>query len=274
MNQTRRKIVKVGLCTVGIATVAFVLIASSSHAASIVGSVVFRGEIPSAQEVRIKKDAEFCGETRTIQPLHVHPKTKGVKGVVINFLVDAQANLIRMEINQDAAERAGLTIRAPLLGLKVVTLRLPNLTERSVDIPVLIDHFIKRELRCKGFVRYVDDLLLFHDDKGTLWDWTQRIALRMARQRLTLHPGAHPRPVTEGIPFLGFVIYPEKRRLKRRKGIYYQRRLSQLREAYGKGEIELEEMSASVRGWANHVRYGNTIGLRKTLFSQPIPPMQ
>lgn len=86
MNQTRRKIVKVGLCTVGIATVAFVLIASSSHAASIVGSVVFRGEIPSAQEVRIKKDAEFCGETRTIQPLHVHPKTKGVKGVVVNLV--------------------------------------------------------------------------------------------------------------------------------------------------------------------------------------------
>jgi hypothetical protein len=42
------------------------------------------------------------------------------KGVVINFLV--QANLIRMEINQDAAQRAGLAIAAPLLGLNVVTI--------------------------------------------------------------------------------------------------------------------------------------------------------
>ena len=117
-----------------------------------------------------------------------------------------------------------------------------------------IDHFIKRELRCKGYVRYVDDLLLFHDDsKGALWDWKEQLSRRMATQRLTLHPGSHPRPVTEGIPFLGFVIYPERRRLKRRKAIYYRRRFRRLKEAYMKREIELEDMSASVRGWANHV---------------------
>jgi hypothetical protein len=34
--------------------------------------------------------------------------------------------------------------------------------------------------------------------------------------------------VGEGIPFLGFVVYPERRRLKRRKGIYFRRRLQRL----------------------------------------------
>ena len=133
-----------------------------------------------------------------------------------------------------------------------------------------IDHFIKRELRCKGYVRYVDDLLLFHDDKGILWQWQESLTRRMARQRLTLHSGAHPRPVTEGIPFLGFVIYPEKRCLKRRKGVTYQRQFRRLREAYMKGQIPFDEMSASVHGWINHVRYANTIGLRKALLSGPI----
>ena len=28
------------------------------------------------------------------------------------------------------------------------------------------DHFVKRELRCTGYVRYVDDFLLFADDKA------------------------------------------------------------------------------------------------------------
>ena len=91
-----------------------------------------------------------------------------------------------------------------------------------------IDHFIKRELRCQGYVRYVDDLLLFDNDKRTLWQWKQRLINRLAQQRLTLHAGAHPHPVTEGIPFLGFVIYPEKRRLKRRKGVHFQRRFHKL----------------------------------------------
>ncbi len=33
------------------------------------------------------------------------------------------------------------------------------------------DHFVKRELRCPGYVRYVDDFLLFADDKASLWAW-------------------------------------------------------------------------------------------------------
>ncbi|MBN1922332.1 MAG: RNA-dependent DNA polymerase, partial [Anaerolineae bacterium] len=82
------------------------------------------------------------------------------------------------------------------------------------------DHFAKRELRCQGYVRYVDDILFFADDKSTLWTWKAAISERLARLRLTAHPGAHPRPVTEGIPFLGFVLYPDRRRLKRRKGIH------------------------------------------------------
>lgn len=31
-----------------------------------------------------------------------------------------------------------------------------------------LDHFIKEDLRCKGHVGYVDDLALFHSDKGFL----------------------------------------------------------------------------------------------------------
>jgi retron-type reverse transcriptase len=127
------------------------------------------------------------------------------------------------------------------------------------------DHFVKRELRCRGYLRYVDDAVLFADDKATLWAWRDAVTARLAHLRLTIHPGAHPRPVTEGIPFLGFVVFPERRRLKRRVGIAYRRRLKALVEAYADGEISLEEVTASVQGWVNHVRYGNTLGLRKAV---------
>jgi len=128
------------------------------------------------------------------------------------------------------------------------------------------DHFIKRELRCKAYVRYVDDCVLFAKDKRTLWQWRDAIIARLMSLRLTIHPGAHPRPVTEGIPFLGFVIYPDERRLKRRKGIHYHRRLRKLIKDYRNGTIPIEGITASVRGWVNHVRYGNTVGLRKAMF--------
>lgn len=50
------------------------------------------------------------------------------------------------------------------------------------------DHFIKQELRCKGYVRYVDDFLLFADDKATLWGWLEAIQERLISLRLTIHP--------------------------------------------------------------------------------------
>ena len=87
---------------------------------------------------------------------------------------------------------------------------------------------------------------------------------------MTIHPGMHPRPVSEGIPFLGFMVYPERRRLKRRKGIYFRRKLKDLMAAYQGGKIPLADITASVRGWVNHVRYGNTIGLRKAVLGQAV----
>ncbi|MBX3056934.1 MAG: hypothetical protein KF770_10720, partial [Anaerolineae bacterium] len=131
-----------------------------------------------------------------------------------------------------------------------------------------LDQFIKRRLRCKGYVRYVDDLLLFAEDKATLWAWHEAVVDRLAELRLTVHPGAHPRPVSEGIPFLGFHIFPERMRLKRRKGIAYRRKFRQLLRRYAAGEIELAQVNVSVRGWVNHARFGNTVGLRKAVLTR------
>ncbi len=136
------------------------------------------------------------------------------------------------------------------------------------------DHFIKQELGCCAYLRYVDDFLLFSDSKRQLWDWLERIQARLTRFRLTIHPGAHPRPVTEGIPFLGFIVYPQQRRLKRRKGVHFQRQIQQLVTDYADGVITLDQLTASVQGWVNHARYANTVGLRKAVLTSVVIPPQ
>ncbi len=136
-----------------------------------------------------------------------------------------------------------------------------------------LDQFVKRELRCRPYLRYADDFLLFADDKAALWQWRDALVERLARLRLTLHAEqAWPRPVAEGIPFLGFVVFPAQRRLKRRKGIAYVRRLKGLLARYSAGQLPLEHVHASALGWVNHLRYGDTWGLRRAVFaSVPIP---
>lgn len=132
------------------------------------------------------------------------------------------------------------------------------------------DYFVTRELGCRGYVRYVDDLLMFADDKTTLWAWRDRVVDRLARLRLTMHAGAHPRPVAEGIPFLGFVIVPERRRLKRRTGVHFSRRLRALVADFHAGLESLDDVQASIRGWVNHARYANSVGLRKAVLRQAV----
>ncbi len=127
------------------------------------------------------------------------------------------------------------------------------------------DHFVKRDLRCQGYVRYVDDALLFAADKRTLWAWREAIIERLARFRLTIHPEAHPRPTREGFPYLGFVVYPTHRRLKRRKAIAYRRKLKQLIAEWVAEERTQEAVMASLLGWINHARQGDTWGLRGSM---------
>jgi RNA-directed DNA polymerase len=131
-----------------------------------------------------------------------------------------------------------------------------------------LDHFVKRQLRCQGYVRYVDDLLLFADDKDTLHLWRDEVMARLAALRLTIHENsAQPRPTRCGVPFLGFQVYPDHRRLKRRNAIQARRRLRALRDAYQRGEVSRERVHVGVQGWVNHARYGDTWGLRRAVLA-------
>ncbi|MCB0033989.1 MAG: hypothetical protein KDE51_08220 [Anaerolineales bacterium] len=72
-----------------------------------------------------------------------------------------------------------------------------------------------------------------------------------------------------------FVIYPDKRRLQRVKGIRYRQRLQLLVDDYALGRISFEQLTASVQGWVNHVRYGNMVGLRTAVLQEiRIPPQR
>ncbi len=138
-----------------------------------------------------------------------------------------------------------------------------------------LDQFVKRELKCRAYVRYVDDFLLFADDKAQLHAWRVAISAFLQTLRLRLHEEAfRVFPVTEGISFLGFRVFPTHRRLKRAKAIAYGRHLRALLKQYAAREIELDRVTASVQCWISHARHGDTYGLRRVILATPIPARQ
>ena len=126
-----------------------------------------------------------------------------------------------------------------------------------------------RTLGCGGYVRYVDDMALFDDSKERLWACKAALVERLAGLRLRVHAGpAQVVPVAAGIPWLGFVVYGDHRRVKARKVVEATRRLTACFDAWQAGQVSFARFDALVQGWINHVRYADTWGLRERVLSR------
>lgn len=75
----------------------------------------------------------------------------------------------------------------------------------GVDYLDPVDHFIKEGLGIKGYGRYMDDMILIHEDLDHLEACLAAIVERLATIGLTAHPKKTAvRPLSKGFTFLGF----------------------------------------------------------------------
>ena len=130
-----------------------------------------------------------------------------------------------------------------------------------------LDHFVKEVLRAPGYLRYVDDFALFHDDPAVLAQWRARIEAYLARRRLSLHPrktyvAATAVPTT----FLGYVLLPDgRRRLPEDNVRRFRNRLRSMRDRLRAGAMTPEEARPRIASWVAHARHANTRRLRRAL---------
>jgi uncharacterized protein YbaR (Trm112 family) len=129
-----------------------------------------------------------------------------------------------------------------------------------------LDHFFKDDLGAPGYVRYVDDFLVFADDKKLLAAWLELARRRLEGIRLLLNERkTRIYPVEEGIPFLGFRVFPAQRRLLPGAVKRARRRLRRLVAEWEAGGIGMDAVERSVTAWIAHAAHGNTQGLRRCL---------
>ena len=131
-----------------------------------------------------------------------------------------------------------------------------------------LDMFVKHELRCPAYLRYMDDFLLFSDDKRELHQWREAIRNFLAvRLRLLLHPQKSVVfPVRTGLDFCGFRLYPTHRRLRKSSVRRFVARFRRQRAAFQQGDLTFTEMSQSVQCWIAHASHGDTWRLRQRIF--------
>lgn len=98
-----------------------------------------------------------------------------------------------------------------------------------------LDHFIKETLKIRAYVRYMDDMILWHDDKNVL-----KNARRAVQDFVETHLQCVLKPpllnyCSRGIPFLGYLVFPYYLRLSQRSKKRFIRKWQDLQEKYDTG---------------------------------------
>jgi retron-type reverse transcriptase len=131
-----------------------------------------------------------------------------------------------------------------------------------------LDQFVKHTLKAKYYGRYVDDFILFHEDKDVLNAWYERIETFLA-QNLSLRLHNHKKWINHahaGIDFVGFIIKPGRTYLRQTS---LSRCKQKIRAWQMKGasidEGTLQNLSASVTSYLGMLRQVNGYKARKSL---------
>ena len=130
-----------------------------------------------------------------------------------------------------------------------------------------LDHFVKEQLRCRYYVRYCDDFTILDDDKRRLADVRDAVEDFLFGLRLWLHPRKRSiSRVEDGLRFLGYRVWPDRRRLDRSGVVRFCRRLRTYQRLYRSGRLSGEELTQRIRAWIGHACHADTWRLRADLF--------
>ena len=80
-----------------------------------------------------------------------------------------------------------------------------------------LDQFVKHRLKARWYLRYCDDFVLVSQDPAELAGWEAAITAFLHDELgLALNPRRRLRPVADGVDFLGYVVRPTYRLVRRR----------------------------------------------------------
>jgi hypothetical protein len=153
-----------------------------------------------------------------------------------------------------------------------------------------VDQFVKRTLRCRYYVRYVDDMILLAESSEQLLSWRQQIATFL-RDRLKLELKAGQReliPLRDGVEYIGWKTWwnrrlPHRRtvgRLRTRLASFERRALktafgdlayrvdtgsrrwrvasASVGRSGGERMTDVERLRATVASYSGHLRHGQS----------------
>jgi len=131
-----------------------------------------------------------------------------------------------------------------------------------------LDQYVKHSLKARYYGRYVDDMVLFHEDPAVLNSWyIQMDQFLKSTLGLHLHPGKkHLNRADTGIDFTGFIIKPGRIYLRRTSLSGCKRKIRTWeRKGSPVDAVTLTALSQSLNSYLGMLRQVNGYKARKSL---------
>lgn len=129
-----------------------------------------------------------------------------------------------------------------------------------------IDQWAKRELRLRRYIRYMDDMVVLTATKA------EALALRDAFEAKIDTLGfrfskASVLPISRGVNFLGYRIWPTHRLLRKASIRRMRRAMRKMQKDYAGGKIALSQVQSRIASWVAHASHADSETLRRTMIS-------
>src|SRR3989344_4871314 len=130
-----------------------------------------------------------------------------------------------------------------------------------------LDNFVKRILKAKFYIRYVDDFVILETNREILEEYKKQIETFLKTNlNLTLHPQKTKIiSLNRGVTFLGLRVFPHCRLLKKSNIRHFKRKINECHNLFNKNAIAYDDIYVSFEGWYAYSKNANTFELRKSI---------
>jgi len=132
-----------------------------------------------------------------------------------------------------------------------------------------LDHWIKEELRVRGYVRYMDDFVLWADDKAGLKAHLGAIrAFLESELNLELKNNVQINRCARGLPFLGYRVFANRLTLGPRARRRFSRKLRGYEQEWAAGEWSEADLARHMEALLSYVRFADSLALRRQIVNR------
>lgn len=129
-----------------------------------------------------------------------------------------------------------------------------------------VDQYAKHNLKLHYYIRYMDDIIILHEDKKYLAEVKNLIEIFLDENlRLNLNNKTTIRPCSMGVDFVGFRIWATHRRMKKKTAVKIKRNLKHHISKVKRGEESKERLERTIASYRGILSHCNSYGMRQSL---------